>query len=463
LIELTRFGASPIDYEYAQVQLNAYCQQKNLGVFTIDSEEQGIIPMSTCSMQEEPEFDHFFRTGSGAGKVKPSTGYAFKEMARDAIDIVESLKHGKPLKRAIQRSGRFAFYDRLLLKILESHPQRGKEIFEKLFQHVKGTRVLQFLEERTSFVEDISIFMALPKVLFMNFAIKDIFANLTGNAFGLLPLGISLMFLFFEYVELSLLNWIVLAIGMIVIGIPHGAMDHVLKIPERSIKSHALFILGYVSKGIIMLVIWIMSPLIGLIIFLLYSMWHFGQAEYEQENVHNPWLIFLRGFSILSFILATHMPETNVIINALSIPSIPDTAGLLTSSLLSESSIVLLFMTVFLQPRKSTILSTASLLIGIFLPLLQAFGVYFVFHHSILGWNHMKKGLQKTHMQLWKLSAPFSITAIGTLILFFINSNNDEHYTFTGFAPLFFMFLSCLSFPHVIEMHSFYGSMFKRK
>ena len=463
LIELTRFGTSPIDHEYAQAQLNAYCQQKELGAYTIDSEEQGIIPMSSCTLQEESRSYGYFRTGSGAGKVKPSTGYAFKEMARDAIHIVESLKHGKPLQRTIQRSGRFAFYDRLLLKILQSHPHRGKEIFERLFHHVHGTRVLQFLEERTSFVEDITIFMALPKVLFMKYAIKDIFANLTRNAFGLLPLGISLMFLFCEYVELSPLNWIILAIGMIVIGIPHGAMDHVLKIPDRSIKSLALFILGYVSKGLIMLVIWIMSPLIGLIIFLLYSMWHFGQAEYEQENVHNPWLIFLQGFSVLSFILATHIPETNTIINALSIPSIPDTPGLFTSSLLSESSIVLLLMTVFLQPRKTTVLSTASLLLGIFLPLLQAFGVYFVFHHSFLGWNHLKKGLKKTHMQLWKLSSPFSIAAIGTLFLFFIITNNDEHYTIIGFAPLFFMFLSCLSFPHVLEMHTFYGSMFKRK
>ena len=187
-------------------------------------------------------------------------------------------------------------------------------------------------------------------------------------------------------------------------------------------------------------------------------MWHFGQAEYEQENIHNPWLLFLRGFAVLSFILATHIPETNTIINALSIPSIPDTAGLLTSSLLSESSILLLLMTVFIQPRKSTILSTASLLIGIFLPLLQAFGVYFVFHHSFLGWNHLKKGLQKTDLQLWEISAPFSITAIGTLFLFFINTG----YTLTGFTPLFFVLLSCLSFPHVLEMHTFYGSIFKR-
>ena len=459
LIELTRFGISPIDHAYAQEQLKEYCRQKKYGSYVIDTEEQGIIPMSSCTLQEESRSHGLFRTGSGAGKVKPSTGYAFKEMAIDAIHIVESV-HTQDFKhRAIHRSGRFAFYDRLLLKILESHPHRGKEIFERLFHHVHGTRVLQFLEERTTFIEEISIFMALPKTLFMKYAMKDISSGIAQHTFGFLPLIVSLFFLLFKHYELDSINWSVLAIGMILIGIPHGAMDHVLKIPERSIKSLALFILGYVAKGMIMLVIWIMSPLIGLIIFLLYSMWHFGQAEYEQENVHNSWLIFLRGFSVLSFILATHIPETNVIINALSIPSIPDTAGLLTSSLLSESSIVLLLMTVFLQPRKSTILSTASLLMGIYLPLLQAFGVYFVFHHSFLGWNHLKKGLNKTHLELLELSTPFSITAIGTLFLFFINTG----YTLTGFAPLFFVLLSCLSFPHVLEMHTFYGSIFKRK
>ena len=459
LIELTRFGSSPIDHTYAQEQLTRYCQQKQLGLYVIEHEEQGIIPMSTCTLQEESISQTFYRTGSGAGKVKPSTGYAFKEMARDAIHIVDSIHSQHFKQRVILRSGKFSFYDRLLLKILESHPHRGKEIFERLFQYVDRKIVLQFLEEKTSLLEDISIFMALPKILFMKYAVKDIFSGIARHAFGFLPLIVSLFFLLSKQYELEWINWSVLAIGMILIGIPHGAMDHVLSIGERSIQSLALFILGYVAKGMIMLAIWIMSPLIGLIIFLLYSMWHFGQAEYEQENIHNPWLLFLRGFAVLSFILATHIPETNVIINALSIPSIPDTAGFLTSSLLSESSIVLLILTVFIQQRKSTILSTASLLMGIFLPLLQAFGVYFVFHHSFLGWNHLKKGLNKTHLELLELSAPFSLGAFAILSLFFFSGNLAIH----GFAPLFFVILSCLSFPHVLEMHSFYGSIFKRK
>jgi lycopene beta-cyclase len=459
LIELTRFGASPIEYTYAQEQLIRFCQQKQYGVYTIESEEQGIIPMSTCSIKTEPSPDNLLKTGSAAGRIKPSTGYAFKEMAFHAIHIVESLKNRYNPQRAMQRSGRFAFYDRLLLKILESHPNRGKELFERLFQQVSGTRVLRFLEEQTSFIEDISVFMALPKYMFAKQAVIDMMHTLFRNAHGMFALGMALFFALFQYLDMSIINWVILGIGLLLIGIPHGAMDHVLTIGERSARSLGLFILGYVAKGILMLSIWIISPLLGLIIFLIYSMWHFGQTEYEQENVHNPWLIFLRGFAVLSFILATHIPETNTIINALSIPSIIDMQGVITSSFLTELSFTLLILSTIVKLRRAIILCTLSLLVMMQLDLLQAFGVYFVFHHSYLGWNHLKKGLRKTNLQLWELSAPFSISAIGTLFLFFINTG----YTLIDFAPLFFVFLSCISFPHVLEMHSFYGLIFKRR
>ncbi|NBP65256.1 MAG: hypothetical protein EBU66_11450 [Bacteroidetes bacterium] len=454
LVELTRFGKDPISYDYAQEQLYSYCESKKFGDYTIDSTEQGVIPMSSCTIKTEQTFEKYVKTGSGAGRIKPSTGYAFKEMAHDAIDIVASIQEKQSPTRSIYRSGRFAFYDRLLLKILEQYPQRGKELFERLFQHVHGRRVLRFLEEQTSFVEDISVFMALPKYIFAKQAVIDVFYALTRTVNGVVSLGITLLFILFHHIDLGFVNWIILAIGLVMIGIPHGAMDHVLTIRDRSSRSLALFILGYIAKGMLMLAIWIMFPLAGLSIFLLYSMWHFGQAEYEQENIHNPWQIFLRGFAVLSFILATHISETNIIINALSIPSVPDVEGLLSSSLLSESTIALLLISVMLQPRKSTILATVSLILGMFLPLLQAFGVYFVFHHSFLGWNHIKNRLQKTNRELWEISAPFSLTAIATIFLFFINTG----YALLDFAPLFFVILSCLSFPHVWEMHAFYTS-----
>lgn len=293
----------------------------------------------------------------------------------------------------------------------------------------------------------------------MKYAIKDIVSQVTKEVVGFLPLIISLLFLLCKQYELDLINWSVLAIGMILIGIPHGAMDHVLTHNHRSASSLARFILRYLAMGLAMFAIWVFSPILGLIIFLFYSMWHFGQAEFEQEDIQKAGLIFLRGFAVLSFILATHIPETNAIINALSIPTISDVHGIFTGSLFFESTLLLLLISSLLTPRFTIILGTLSLIIGMKLQLLQAFGVYFIFHHSFMGWNHLKKGLDKTDSQLWKAAAPFSLGAFGILSLLFISENIAMH----EFAPLFFVFLSCLSFPHVVEMHGFYSSMFKYK
>jgi len=108
LIELTRFGASSIDHIYAQEQLKEYCRQKQYGSYVIDTVEQGIIPMSSCTLQVDSISPTLFRTGSGAGKVKPSTGYAFKEMARDAIHIVDSIQTQCFESREVLRSGKFS-------------------------------------------------------------------------------------------------------------------------------------------------------------------------------------------------------------------------------------------------------------------------------------------------------------------------------------------------------------------
>ena len=141
-----------------------------------------------------------------------------------------------------------------------------------LFRSVHGRRVLRFLEEQTSFVEDISVFLALPKFIFGKQAVIDLFYSLTRTVNGVVSLGIALLFILFHHVDLDFVNWVILAIGLVMIGIPHGAMDHVLTIRDRSSRSLALFIFGYIAKGMLMLAIWIMSPLAGLSIFLFYSM-----------------------------------------------------------------------------------------------------------------------------------------------------------------------------------------------
>lgn len=64
-------------------------------------------------------------------KVKPSTGYAFKNMYHHASELANSLSNLKNLKElnvknAKAPTGRFAFYDSLLLHILKTSLKMGR-------------------------------------------------------------------------------------------------------------------------------------------------------------------------------------------------------------------------------------------------------------------------------------------------------------------------------------------------
>jgi lycopene beta-cyclase len=99
--------------------------------------------------------------------IKASTGYAFKNMYRQAFDIALALKASETIDipsreyRAILRS-RFTWYDSLLLNILKNTPEYGKSIFVTLLQKIDIQKTLKFLDEKTTIGEEISIFYQLP-------------------------------------------------------------------------------------------------------------------------------------------------------------------------------------------------------------------------------------------------------------------------------------------------------------
>jgi lycopene beta-cyclase len=104
--------------------------------------------------------------GTAAGAVKPTTGYAFRNMYHHSLEIAKAILNKKPIP-AIYRPSRLAFYDSLLIDILVQNPQYGKQIFTQLFKRVKHNIILKFLDEKTSFLEELPILWALPKNIFL--------------------------------------------------------------------------------------------------------------------------------------------------------------------------------------------------------------------------------------------------------------------------------------------------------
>ena len=114
---------------------------KHYGNYNIDEVEKGVIPMSFESPPNNVE-KKWVNIGTRAGAVKPSTGYAFKNMYQQAQHICEN---NKLSKRLFKQKNRFKFYDQLLLIILNLWPQKGKFIFERLYKRQSSKYILKFV------------------------------------------------------------------------------------------------------------------------------------------------------------------------------------------------------------------------------------------------------------------------------------------------------------------------------
>ncbi len=144
-----------------------------LGVnsYAVYDTEQGAIPMTDRPFPAVMS-PHVVNIGTAGGAVKPTTGYAFLNIQKQARQIAAQLAAGRPPVIHDCAPGRFRFYDSLLLNILQYHGEEGKPIFSALFRNNDMKRVLPFLNEETSLWEEARIFAGLPVITFLSALVR---------------------------------------------------------------------------------------------------------------------------------------------------------------------------------------------------------------------------------------------------------------------------------------------------
>jgi hypothetical protein len=97
------------------------------------------------------------------------------------------------------------------------------------------------------------------------------------------------------------------------------------------------------------------------------------------------------------------------------------------------------------------------LAVGIQLPLTCAFGLYFIGQHSMHGWSHLKRGLLMNSKSLYMKALPFTLGAIALFLgAYLYSKSNSMNPSQIKWEMVFYVFISCISFPHVVAMSHFY-------
>lgn len=164
LVEYTLFSPhllSETDYDNA---LRQYISQfLDTGAYQIQEIEFGVIPMSDEPTTENPS-EHIVRIGTAGGYTKSSTGYTFQRTQRYTQQLVQALvTTGKPIRPETWLNKAFkTLLDSVLLNVLTYHRHPAGDIFSRLYKRSPASRVLKFLDEDTTLIEDLQIAATVP-------------------------------------------------------------------------------------------------------------------------------------------------------------------------------------------------------------------------------------------------------------------------------------------------------------
>jgi len=173
LLEYTLFSEDLLPKEEYQNAIRAYLKNDlDCSDYEILETEMGSIPM-TCYDFQEHHSANIRYIGTAGGWAKPSTGYTFASTARKIPVLIDYIKTGKPLDK-LSFKNRFWFYDLLFLDVLYKDNAKGYHVFETLFKNRNPKLIFRFLDEQTTYWEDIKYIRGCPKIPF----IKALFARL---------------------------------------------------------------------------------------------------------------------------------------------------------------------------------------------------------------------------------------------------------------------------------------------
>ncbi|SDD61781.1 lycopene beta-cyclase [Pricia antarctica] len=166
LVEYTLFSKNLLPKKEYEKAISDYLKNDlNCAEFEIVDTEKGSIPM-TCYDFREHHTKNIRYIGTAGGWAKPSTGYTFKSSSKKVPQLVEYLKTGKPLNQ-LSFKNKFWFYDLLFLDVLAKDNGKGHHIFETLFKNRNPQLIFKFLDEETSFGEDVNYILGCPKLPFV--------------------------------------------------------------------------------------------------------------------------------------------------------------------------------------------------------------------------------------------------------------------------------------------------------
>ena len=160
LVEYTLFSAQvlpPAEYKAAIQHYLHHTLGLSANQYRRVADETGAIPMTDHPLPARVGA-HIVNLGTRGGRAKPSTGYAFQRIQAQSARLAAALAAtGHPPPDATGDQWQFRFFDTLLLDIMQRRGESTRDIFRQLFERNPVERIFQFLDEKTSWADNLRV------------------------------------------------------------------------------------------------------------------------------------------------------------------------------------------------------------------------------------------------------------------------------------------------------------------
>jgi Brp/Blh family beta-carotene 15,15'-monooxygenase len=271
-------------------------------------------------------------------------------------------------------------------------------------------------------------------------------------------------------------RYLLLALVILFIGMPHGALDHHIDGNLEGWNPYSLnkwFYGWYLSAIAVYSVIWIIFPFFSFMFFLLITLYHFGQADAERFRLTgwSKWVIHLsRGITVVGLIVFGDLEYSSSVIEAVTDISIyqiiseqynPAQLMWLVASVYPVCYVLITVLKSTEIDHKLTYLVDALIvpLLFIYCDLVWAFAIYFglwhSFNHALVMLNYLRsKEHEVTFGWFFKESFLFSLLSyLGLLFVYnMLNAFGNEELL----VSLLFVVIAVLTLPHMLVVEKLY-------
>ncbi|GAB2604870.1 lycopene cyclase [Paractinoplanes abujensis] len=179
LVEYTEFSPARLTSPEYDRALRAYADLLRLNVseLRVREVEDGVIPMTDGPFESRPS-PRVVRLGTAGGATRPSTGFTFSAMSRQAVQVARAVAAGRPPVPDPPYPGRHLWMDAVQLRALDRGLVDGVAFFDRLFERNPASLVLRFLDGTTSVGEDLRLMSSTPLLPMTRAAAGDAIARL---------------------------------------------------------------------------------------------------------------------------------------------------------------------------------------------------------------------------------------------------------------------------------------------